>query len=272
MLKRTIIASILLISLALLLLLPSPSQAEQRFLVRLIDQYPHLADTKLNDCLVCHAQGVGGGSTNDFAHDYFDNSFSYTKIEDFDSDGDGFTNLEEIMAGTFPGNPNSVPRSAPEPVPAETPTPTLDDLLVDKTSQERATFLYTTYCISCHGEYSQNGRLTNLRHLSSAQESDIRAIITNGMPDTTMSGWGEQAGGPLSDQHIDDLTAMVINWYAPPTPTSVPTVAPTSTITPTPALTTTFATQSYPLLAILGIFWMLALAIFVFGVRSALRK
>jgi hypothetical protein len=128
MLKAFMIASIALISLGGLLLIPSPSQAQPKFLTRLIRQYPHLADTELNGCLVCHDKGVGGGATNAFAEAYFDNGFSFSNIEDFDSDEDGFTNLEELMAGTFPGDANSTPptvETSPTETPAALPTSSL---------------------------------------------------------------------------------------------------------------------------------------------------
>ncbi len=75
-------------------------------------QYP--ANTFKNSCLICHssvpavnpygrdlAAAGGTGSTITPAQ--------FVAVEPLDSDGDGFTNIQEINAGTFPGNPASHP-------------------------------------------------------------------------------------------------------------------------------------------------------------------
>lgn len=97
--------------------------AKPPFLAKAVASYPHIAGSRLDGCILCHRDGIGDGERNAFATDFEENGYDFAAIETFDSDGDGFTNLEEFEARTFPGNPKSLPKSravakpAPEPVP-----------------------------------------------------------------------------------------------------------------------------------------------------------
>jgi hypothetical protein len=64
-----------------------------------------------NYCVVCHTQ-ASGGPLNVYGQDYFKNGNSVSAIALLDSDGDGFTNDEELTKSTFPGNSNSHPNAA----------------------------------------------------------------------------------------------------------------------------------------------------------------
>lgn len=67
--------------------------------------------TKLDTCILCH--GASGPPTNPYGADYAAHGHNFASIEGLDSDGDGYTNLEEITAGTFPGDPNDFPNAPP---------------------------------------------------------------------------------------------------------------------------------------------------------------
>lgn len=105
--------------------------------------YPDKAGTKLDHCALCHSggkyekkpgkwvslgscqwchysfgyDGSGGqtaleGTLNSYGRDYFDNNrnaAAITAIGGLDSDGDGFTNEEEIAANRFPGDDSDDP-------------------------------------------------------------------------------------------------------------------------------------------------------------------
>jgi hypothetical protein len=71
--------------------------------------------TTLGSCITCHYQLDGKGGENTYALDYRNNGHDFAAIEPLDSDNDGFTNLAEINAGAFPGDPAS------KPVPTATP-------------------------------------------------------------------------------------------------------------------------------------------------------
>ncbi len=63
-------------------------------------------------CDTCHMNLQGGGPLNDFGRDFENAGRDLAAILDMDSDGDGFTNREELRAGTMPGDPNSRPGAA----------------------------------------------------------------------------------------------------------------------------------------------------------------
>jgi len=66
------------------------------------------AGTRLDDCALCHI-GIAT-PRNNFAADFAAGGHNFdAALEALDSDGDGFTNLEEIMALTFPGDPTDFP-------------------------------------------------------------------------------------------------------------------------------------------------------------------
>ncbi len=90
-----------------------------------------LADN-LNTCVTCHvgAHAEGAASLDEFPHNPFgdqlraeankmyaedlevDISTRLMRIADQDADGDGFSNLQEILAGSAPGNADQVPSEA----------------------------------------------------------------------------------------------------------------------------------------------------------------
>jgi len=67
------------------------------------------AATPLNTCNVCHSPSI---VFNPYGDAFLASGNNFASIESADSDGDGFGNLAEIQARTFPGNPASVPAAA----------------------------------------------------------------------------------------------------------------------------------------------------------------
>lgn len=101
--------------------------------------YPSLIGTRLDDCHTCHSGTIQGGelsgnacdhchalllhgtghlpreTLNPFGSDYLDAGRSREALEGIkgmDSDGDGFSNEEELTAGRYPGNQSSRPGQA----------------------------------------------------------------------------------------------------------------------------------------------------------------
>ncbi len=68
----------------------------------------YLPSNLKNYCNVCHQQ-ASGGPMNLFGQDYVKHGNNISTISSLDSDGDGFTNDEELREGTFPGDSNSYP-------------------------------------------------------------------------------------------------------------------------------------------------------------------
>jgi len=68
----------------------------------------------LEGCAACHNNQGGMGPLNLFGDDWVANGKVYNeKLAKIDSDGDGFSNGEEIAAKTFPGDRESNPGAGP---------------------------------------------------------------------------------------------------------------------------------------------------------------
>jgi hypothetical protein len=111
--------SIAAVLLVIIILLGSPIVTARPAYLEAYNQQYDIEDTKLDACLSCHNSPNGGGARNPYGMAYGENDRDFASIESLDSDGDGFTNLEEINALTFPGDPADYPQAASE-VPSET--------------------------------------------------------------------------------------------------------------------------------------------------------
>jgi hypothetical protein len=114
------------------LMRPASVQAAGSDLTAFTMKYPATTNSKLNACALCHVT-TSPVVLNSYGADYKShgrNTAAFTAIQSLDSDGDGFTNLQEITAKTFPGNakdfpaasPTATRTSAPTGVPTRTPT------------------------------------------------------------------------------------------------------------------------------------------------------
>jgi hypothetical protein len=124
-----------LLSAAGFTLLVSPAQSTPEYMSQFNAKYG-TRGAKLDSCLTCHTQQSGGvENVNSYGTDFGAANHDFGAIEGKDSDGDGFSNLDEIKADTFPGNkddnPNSKPKEKPKPPPPSTTTTTgpLDAIL-----------------------------------------------------------------------------------------------------------------------------------------------
>ncbi len=104
--------------------------------------------TTLGSCITCHTSPTGGAGWNDYGLDVQTRlaagdsiTQALTNIEANDSDKDTFSNIVEINAGTFPGDPNSHPASDTPPViaitsPTDGQTFTTDAITVSGTASD----------------------------------------------------------------------------------------------------------------------------------------
>jgi hypothetical protein len=82
-----------------------------------LEKYPD-AKMKLGKCTTCHVKALpkkGDAAPNAYGRDLTakavidpkatSKSYDFTKVEALDSDGDGVKNIDEIKAGTNPGDP-----------------------------------------------------------------------------------------------------------------------------------------------------------------------
>ncbi|MGH8104214.1 MAG: thrombospondin type 3 repeat-containing protein, partial [bacterium] len=57
-----------------------------------------------NNCSVCHISPSGSGTLNNFGEAFGMSGHDFAPIAEQDTDGDGFTNDEELNAGTLPAD------------------------------------------------------------------------------------------------------------------------------------------------------------------------
>jgi len=98
--------------LAAIALAPLAAHARSSYLSTFNSTYG-TSGTALDSCNLCHPNGTS--SFNSYANDFGAANHSFRAIEGTDSDRDGFTNLQEIQALTFPGDARSVPAPAAAP-------------------------------------------------------------------------------------------------------------------------------------------------------------
>ncbi|WP_048093195.1 thrombospondin type 3 repeat-containing protein [Geoglobus acetivorans] len=96
---RNVTAVILLVSLLLL----APVDARPEYM----KDFKEYSDS-IKKCTLCHVQSSGYGGLNSFGADYAKLGKG-ERLLTKDSDGDGYTNQQELSSGTFPGDPDSKP-------------------------------------------------------------------------------------------------------------------------------------------------------------------
>ena len=97
---------------------PRPVQATSNYLAAARLQYPTIIGTALDSCNLCHLSG--SNDKNQYGDAYESHGHNFSAIELLDSDHDGYNNLTEINAHTFPGDAASHPNGA-----TATPTATV---------------------------------------------------------------------------------------------------------------------------------------------------
>ena len=109
------------------------SHQNDKDVTKFLTAYPFAKSTKLDDCALCHASGADGKNTpgscaychqvygtkppygditktlNLFGQAYLAAQGDLKSIETQDSDGDGYSNIQEIQALTFPGSKGDYP-------------------------------------------------------------------------------------------------------------------------------------------------------------------
>lgn len=147
---RLVLSSVGLLVLSIIVIIFSTVdtvQAQSSDLNSAVARYPNIANTALQSCDLCHTGNIP--NLNPYGADYLNNgrsSAAFGLIENIDSDGDGFTNIQEIRDHlTFPGDPNSLPSVTATPTDTSVPpTPTLTSVPPTPTSTGPVTDTPTT--------------------------------------------------------------------------------------------------------------------------------
>jgi mono/diheme cytochrome c family protein/Zn finger protein HypA/HybF involved in hydrogenase expression len=81
---------------------------------------------------------------------------------------------------------------------------------------EKGKALYMTHCARCHGETGGARRgiraINSKNYLKNVDDTILSKIIERGIPRTGMVALGDQEGGPLNPEQIDQLVAFVRSW------------------------------------------------------------
>ena len=71
--------------------------------------------TTMGTCTTCHKNPDGKGGENPYGTHFKAYARSFAAIEPLDSDGDGYSNIDEIIADTWPGDAGSTPGPIAQP-------------------------------------------------------------------------------------------------------------------------------------------------------------
>lgn len=77
---------------------------------------------------------------------------------------------------------------------------------VEKGRGKKGFKLYSADCIMCHGIGKSASTILDMRK---KPKEDIIEAIRNGVEDTSMPGWDNKSGGPLSDDEIESLVDLI---------------------------------------------------------------
>ena len=112
-----------LLSMAGFAVFGTPALSKPEYLGEFNKRYG-TAGSRLDSCSTCHTTSQDAEHLNVYGADFRKANHDFGAIEALDSDGDGFKNIDEIKAGTFPGDPKSYPGAPPPPKPSTTTTTT----------------------------------------------------------------------------------------------------------------------------------------------------
>jgi mono/diheme cytochrome c family protein len=111
------------------------------------------------------------------------------------------------------------------------------------TSLQAGQQLYAGNCAPCHGQFGEGGpnpakpgsfivAITTSEFLKTRDDTTLRAIISQGQPNSGMSPFGSTNGGQLDDTQIDAIVAYLRSWESKPLETLPEPPAPTPTPPP----------------------------------------
>ncbi|HEX9118410.1 MAG TPA: hypothetical protein VGA61_20255 [Anaerolineae bacterium] len=128
------VAVIVLAVLAILLQRPQAASATSNYLASARAQYPSMIGTPLDSCNLCHTNAP---ELNSYGAAFQAAGHNFKAIELIDSDGDGYSNLAEIRAGTLPGDRSSRPGAASTSAPTGAAAPAASHTLPVNTTGTR---------------------------------------------------------------------------------------------------------------------------------------
>jgi len=217
----------------LLVVMVSSAMAVTQYLADFRAQYAGTTGGVLDTCSLCHPGG-DTGALNTFATAYANANHIFSTIEGADSDGDGFTNIQEINARTFPGDANSFPAT-------DTTSPAVTAFAIPPTSASLivpVTTFTATDNVLVTGYLLTETATTPLPGAAgwTATPPVNYAFTTAGSK--TLYAWAKDAAGNVSTS-LNASVVINIPSLAPPTNTS-PTNGSTVVLSPILQIATVF--------------------------------
>ena len=210
------------------------SHAVDQYLTGFNTQYG-TSGTVLNACKTCHVP-AGPPATNPYGSDYAAGGHNFTAIEPHDSDLDGYTNIVEIQARTFPGDASS------HPVGGDTILPVITAFTVPATCNG---LVLPITLFTATDNVGVTGYLVNQSPLKPAASNPgwtatAPTSITFAVAGVkNLYGWVKDAAGNVSAA-VHDTVTVTVPVAPPPTvtaflipPTSASLVVPITTFTAT---------------------------------------
>lgn len=83
----------------------------------------------------------------------------------------------------------------------------------------RGAAIYVVNCAQCHGDTGEGTNkapiLNDREFLSTVSDNFLLHTIADGRPRTIMPAWGQDEGGPLTFQEIEQVVVFIRNWEKP---------------------------------------------------------
>jgi len=200
------------LGLSLILAQGVEAKNESDFLPAFRATYPAAVGSRIDSCTICHNVQGSEYKLNSYARQWKEGQ-DFVAINSRDADGDGYTNLQEIDARTFPGNASDNPSTV-------TTTTTVPGATTTTAPPGSGSAIYQANCASCHGGSGGNLVPTTL------SLSRIVDVVRNGRG--TMPGYS----GSLTSAEIQLVSEYLFNWG--PTATTTTTTTPGTPPPPPP--------------------------------------
>lgn len=174
--------------------------------------YPAAVGSRIDSCTICHNVQGSEYELNSYARQWKEDE-NFVAINNLDADGDGYTNIEEINAHTFPGKASDNPSTV-------TTTTTVPGATTTTAAPGSGSAIYQAHCASCHG--GGGGNLVP----TTQSLSQIVNVVSNGIG--SMPGYS----GSLTSAEIQLVSEYLFNWV--PIPTTTTTTLPGTPPPPPP--------------------------------------
>ncbi len=196
----------------------SQAWAKSSYLTQFNSKYS-TSGTALNSCNLCHTRTPSVNAFgSDFANPSIGNHTYNSALEARDSDGDGFSNLSEINARTFPGDPSSKPAT-------DTTSPTVTSFTIPSTSTS-LTVPITSFTAADNVGVTGYGLSESGSMPPSSWSGSAPSSYTFSSAGTkTLYAWAKDAAGNISSPKSAQVS-ITLNPNPPPAPNPEPSPIP----------------------------------------------